>query len=88
MSRARTTSAGVHIPHDHLIRAERLRVDVAAYRRRPTTDEERGLATPAVAAESESDDATDWGALYPADERCSPYRAPSAGTTNSISRGR
>jgi hypothetical protein len=51
---------------DRLINAERLRRDIAAYRRIPPTDPEAAIAlladTRAVA------DDTDWEALYPDNE--------------------
>lgn len=62
---ARSTSEVIDIALDNLMRAERLRHDVAAYRRIPPTEEEAALA---LAAEPVPlDDDTDWEALYAAD---------------------
>jgi hypothetical protein len=51
---------------DHLIRAERLRRDVAAYRRVPPTDSEAELGP--LAATNGLEDDTERAALYEADE--------------------
>lgn len=59
---AKSTSEVVDMALDHLIRVERLRQDIAAYRRLPVTDEELVLAT--LADNSELTDDTDWDALY------------------------
>jgi hypothetical protein len=60
---ADSTSAVVDLALDHLIRLERLRRDIAAYRQVPVTDDEVVLAALAAPASDLSDD-TDWGALY------------------------
>jgi hypothetical protein len=57
-----STSEVIDIPLDQLIRAERLRADIAAYRRVPPTEDEVELATFADA--SGLGDNTDWEALY------------------------
>ena len=62
---AASTSAVVDIALDRLIRAERLRRDVAAYQAQPPTEDEVALAGSAPAGGLA--DATDWAALY-ADE--------------------
>jgi hypothetical protein len=49
-----------------LVRAERLRRDVEAYRRTPQTREERALA--GLAEDRGLDDDVDWEALYAAAE--------------------
>lgn len=59
---ARSTSALIDVALDRLIRAERLRRDVAAYRATPPTDAELALAE--LAATGQLDDNTDWAALY------------------------
>lgn len=59
---AGSTSEVVDIALDRLLRTERLRRDVEAYRRTPPTEEERGLAEFADAAGLA--DETDWAALY------------------------
>ncbi|MDP9343949.1 MAG: hypothetical protein M3Q23_18030 [Actinomycetota bacterium] len=59
---ARSTSEVVDIALDHLIRAERLRHDVAAYRRHPPTQDEGEIAL--LAETSGIDDETDWEAAY------------------------
>jgi len=58
-----STSEVIDLALDRLIRAERLRRDIAAYRRVPATDEEVELAL--LAATTGLDDETDWEALYP-----------------------
>jgi hypothetical protein len=62
-----STSEAIHIALQRLIRAERLRRDVAAYRRVPPTDGELALAE--LADRSDLDDSTDWEALYADDAR-------------------
>ena len=59
---AGSTSEVIDVALDRLIRAERLRRDIAAYQRTPPTREEIDLA--AAAALPDLDD-TDWEALYP-----------------------
>ena len=63
---AASTSEAVDIALDRLIRAERLRHDIAAYRRIPPTDAELELAL--LTDDSALADDTDWGALYAEDE--------------------
>jgi hypothetical protein len=63
---ASSTSEVIDIALDSLIRTERLRRDVAAYRRMPPTDAEVDLAVLADAAAIEDD--TDWETLYAEDE--------------------
>jgi Arc/MetJ family transcription regulator len=60
-----TTSEVVDLALDHLIRAERLRKDIAAYLGTPATQAEVDLAL--IADNGELADDTDWDALY-ADE--------------------
>jgi hypothetical protein len=62
---ASSTSEVIDLALDRLIRAERLRRDVAAYGRIPPTDAELELAL--LAETVALDDHTDWEALY-ADE--------------------
>lgn len=62
---AGSTSEVIDIALDRLIRAERVRQDVAAYRRIPQTAPELALAD---ASDSDLGDETDWEALYPDDE--------------------
>jgi hypothetical protein len=57
---AASASEAIDLALDRLIRAERLRRDVAAYRRIPPTDEEVELAL--LAATGGLDDETDWEA--------------------------
>jgi hypothetical protein len=59
---AHSTSEVVDMALDHLIRAERLRRDVAGYRQNPPTGTERELAQ--LADTTTLEDATDWEALY------------------------
>ena len=59
---AGSTSEVVDIALDRLVRAERLRRDVDAYRRVPPTTEEGALA--ALNDTTALGDDTDWGALY------------------------
>ena len=57
-----STSEVIDVALDQLIRAERLRADVAAYRRVPPTQEELELAS--LGDTSGIGDDTDWDALY------------------------
>ena len=57
-----STSEVIDVALDHLIRAERLRADIAAYRRVPPTQEELELAS--LGDTSSLGDDTDWDALY------------------------
>jgi len=59
---AASTSEVVHIALERLVRAERLRRDVEAYRRVPQTGQERALAD--QADDRGLDDDVDWEALY------------------------
>ncbi|MGC8513993.1 MAG: hypothetical protein ACP5P1_13325 [Acidimicrobiales bacterium] len=64
---AESTSAVVDVALDQLIRLElirleRLRRDIGAYRATPPTDDEMALA--ALAGEGLLDDDTDWAAVY------------------------
>jgi hypothetical protein len=58
---AKTTSEVIDVALDRLIRAERLRHDIAAYRCIPPTDEELALAD---FGPRELLDDSDWEALY------------------------
>lgn len=58
---ASSTSEVLDMALDHLIRTERLRRDVAAYRRVPQTEAEVALA---LLAAARLDDDTDWEAIY------------------------
>ena len=58
---AGSTSEVIDLALDRLIRAERLRLDIAAYRRVPPTEDEVALAS--LAASGLEDD-TDWEAIY------------------------
>jgi hypothetical protein len=62
---AGSTSEVVDIALDRLIRTERLRRDVAAYRRVPPTGAETALA---LLDAPDLDDATDWEMLYAEEE--------------------
>ena len=62
---ARSTSELVDRALDRLIRAERIRQDMAAYQHRPPTDEEAELAR--SVEWFDLDDETDWESLYPDD---------------------
>jgi hypothetical protein len=62
---AASTSEVVDIALDRLIRAERLRHDVAAYRRIPPTGAEAELA---LLDAVDLDDPTDWELLYAEEE--------------------
>lgn len=57
-----STSEVIDLALDHLIRAERLRADIAAYRQVPPTRAELDLALLADAGGVADD--TDWEALY------------------------
>ncbi len=59
---ARTTSEVVDLALDQLIRTERLRSDIAAYRRVPPTDAEVEMALLVDTTGLEDD--TDWELLY------------------------
>lgn len=65
---AASTSEVVDIALDRLIRAERLRGDVAAYRRVPPTGAETELALLDAAALDDPDDTVDWEMLYPEED--------------------
>jgi Arc/MetJ family transcription regulator len=58
-----STSEAVDVALDRLIRTERLRADIAAYRIVPPTQSEVDLAL--LADTSGLTDDTDWEALYP-----------------------
>ncbi len=62
MSGARSTSEVVDLALDRLIRTERLRADITAYRKVPPTQSEIELAV--MADTSGLDDDTDWESLY------------------------
>ncbi|MHB8246840.1 MAG: hypothetical protein ACYDGN_16125 [Acidimicrobiales bacterium] len=57
-----STSAVIDVALDQLIRAERLRADVAAYWRLPPTEDELALAS--LGDTGGIGDDTDWEALY------------------------
>lgn len=57
-----STSDAIDVALERLVRTERLRSDVAAYRRFPVTRDE--VEAGAVGACGDIDDATDWNALY------------------------
>ncbi len=59
---AASTSEVIDLALDRLIRAERLRADIAAYRRQPETEDEVALAS--FADTSSLADGTDWETLY------------------------
>ncbi|MBJ7608134.1 MAG: hypothetical protein JF887_01715 [Candidatus Dormibacteraeota bacterium] len=59
---ARSTSEVIDLALDRLIRTERLRRDLAAYRQAPPSAAEMALAD---ISDSELNDDTDWEALYP-----------------------
>ncbi len=68
---ARSTSEAIDIALDRLIKAERLRRDIAAYRQVPPTGPEVAIAL--QAGTSGLADETDWEALYPDNQyRASP----------------
>ena len=60
---ARSTSETIDLALDRLIDAERLRRDIAAYRRIPPTASDAAIAL--LADASGLVDETDWEALYP-----------------------
>ncbi|HKV29446.1 MAG TPA: hypothetical protein VJT14_00350 [Candidatus Dormibacteraeota bacterium] len=60
---ADSTSAVIDLALERLINAERLRRDIAAYRRVPPTGSEERIAQ--LAATNGLTDDTDWEALYP-----------------------
>lgn len=60
---ARSTSAVVDMALDHLIRAERLKRDIAAYTAMPPTEDEIALASLPVRLDLDDDD-VDYDALY------------------------
>jgi hypothetical protein len=60
---ARSTSEVIDLALERLIDAERLRRDIAAYRRIPPDDSEGRIAE--LAATNGLADETDWEALYP-----------------------
>jgi hypothetical protein len=60
---ARSTSETIDVALDRLIDAERLRRDIAAYRRIPPSAPEADIAR--LADASGLTDETDWEALYP-----------------------
>lgn len=59
---APTTSATIDVALTRLIRAERIRQDVAAYAAHPVTDEEVALPAPSANWSDLADD-TDWDAV-------------------------
>ena len=63
---ARSTSEVIDLALDRLIDAERLRRDIAAYRRLPPSEAEGRIAE--LAATNGLADETDWEALYPETE--------------------
>jgi hypothetical protein len=60
-----STSEVIDVALDRLIRSERLRADIAAYRRQPPTQDEIDLAS--VGDIRGIGDDTDWEALYAED---------------------
>jgi hypothetical protein len=60
-----STSEAIDVALDQLIHAERLRADIAAYRRMPPTQDEVALAS--LGNTGGLDDETDWEALHPDD---------------------
>ncbi len=64
---AASTSEIIDLALDRIIRAERLRRDLAAYRGVPPTDAELELAL--LAQTAALDDDTDWAALYADDDQ-------------------
>jgi hypothetical protein len=62
---AASTSEVIDLALDRLIRTERLRGDVAAYRETPPSEAEMALADLAAA---HLDDDIDWEAVYPVDD--------------------
>lgn len=63
---ARSTSAVIDLALDRLVREERIRRDIDAYRRLPPTDAEVELGS--LGDVSGLGDDTDWEALYAEDE--------------------
>jgi hypothetical protein len=63
---ARSTSEVIDLALERLIDAERLRQDIAAYRRVPPSGSEKRIGQ--LAATSGMADETDWEALYPETE--------------------
>lgn len=59
---AASTSEAIDLALDRLIRAERLRRDIEAYRNIPLTEDELQLAS--FEPGTDLDDDTDWEALY------------------------
>jgi hypothetical protein len=59
----RTMSEAIDLALDRLIRSERLRRDVAAYRRQPPSEEETALAALRVQLDLDDDD-VDYEGLY------------------------
>jgi len=57
-----STSEAIDVALDQLIRAERLRADIAAYRRTPSTQDEAALAS--FGDTGGLGDDTDWESLY------------------------
>lgn len=64
LAEAASTSDVIDLALDRLIHAERLRRDIAAYRRTPPTAGEIALAD---AADGDLGDDTDWEAMFPDD---------------------
>ena len=64
---AGSTSEVIDLALDRVIRAERLRRDILAYRHVPPTDDDIELAL--LADTTALDDATDWEALYAEDQK-------------------
>lgn len=60
---ARSTSEVIDVALERLLRAERLKHDVAAYRQAPPSGDELDLAP--LGAAGDLDDGTNWEALYP-----------------------
>ncbi len=65
---APSNSATIDVALTQLIRAERIRRDVAAYVAQPVTDEEVALSAPSANWSDLADD-TDWGAVYQEEHR-------------------
>lgn len=63
---APSTSQVIDVALERLIRSERLRSDLAAYRRVPPTDAEVELAL--LTETGDVDDQTDWESLYAGDQ--------------------
>jgi hypothetical protein len=66
LSGAPSTSATIEIALDRLIRAERLRKDIVAYKMTPPDDAELAVAA-ATPPWDDLADETDWAALYAED---------------------